>query len=316
MTDKPSTRGDADLDVTAIVISYNSEGRIGEAVTAHETALSHLASEIIVVDNNSQDASVDEARAAIINGRVIANEVNAGYGTAANQAIQEARGRACLILNDDARLAPGSIELLIEALDSSEQVALVGPRIVDEKGGPMPSARLTFPGPCEELERLVNMVRGRNRNEHYPAEDGPTEVAWLVAACVLGRTDVLREVGGFNTAFFLYSEDIDLARRLTDLEYKILTVPDAVCVHTGSVSTGKTFGNRTSIERRTKARDIYYRIWQPRPVRSLIHLRRAVGVSNQPQRLMHHLPRVIWDGRSLNHLRRQEPLEGTSTRTE
>lgn len=302
---------DTSIDVTAIVISYNSEERIAEAVTSHQQALAHLRGEVIVVDNASQDNSVEVARRALTNGRVIANEENVGYGKAANQAISEARGRACLILNDDARLDSTAVDRLLEVLFSDSSIAMVGPRILDEEGNPMPSARLTFPGPAEELDRLRSIFGGVDRKAEYPAAEKPVDVAWLVAACVLARTDILRSAGGFNPAFFLYVEDIDLARRLRDQGHRIVTVPDAICVHTGSVSTGTAFGRRKSIDRRTAARDIYYRIWEPRLVRSLIHLRRAVGTSNQPGRIRHHLPKVVWDGPSLHHLRQIDPLPPT-----
>lgn len=303
-----------DLEVTAIVISYNSEGRIGDAVRAHEEALAHLEGEIIVVDNASSDRSVEEARAAVERGMVIANDENIGYGKAANQGIVAARGRGCLILNDDARLAPGTIDELLAALHMAEDIALVGPRIVDENGNPMPAARRTFPGPAEELERLLAVVRGMNQNSVYPPRStDPAEVAWLVGACILGKTEILRNTGGFNPAYFLYSEDIDLCRRLHELGYRILTVPNATCVHTGSVSTGVAYGSKTSIKRRAEARNLYYRIWYPRPVRSMIHLRRAIGISNQPGRLISHLPKVVWDGASLRNLRLPASLEGGSS---
>lgn len=299
---------DTTLDVTAIVISYNSEERIAEAVEAHQKAFSGLQGEVIVVDNASEDNSVAEARRVLTHGRVIANTENVGYGAAANQAIVEARGRACLVLNDDARLEEGAIERLMEVLFANPKTAMVGPRIVDEQGNQMPSARLTYPGPGEEWERLKNMLRGVDKNTTYPPGDDPIEVAWLVGACILGRTDLLRDLGGFSPAYFLYVEDIDLARRSVHQGYHVLTVPDAVCIHTGSVSTGTAFGRRKSIDRRTLARDIYYRIWEPRFVRSLIHLRRAIGISNQPGRLQHHLPKVFWDGPSLRHFREIDPL--------
>lgn len=296
------------MDVTAIVISYNSEGRISDAVRAHEEALSALSAEIIVVDNASSDASVSIARNTLTRGYVIANEENVGYGAAANQAIRRARGRYCLVMNDDARLEPGAAELMVEVLSADDTHAMVGPRIVDEAGNPMPSARLTYPGPKEEWERLVSMLRGIDRNNFYWAQSEPMEVAWLVGACIMARTDLLRKVGGFNPAFFLYSEDIDLAKRIHDHGFKILTIPGAVCVHTGSVSTGVAYGWRTSIDRRSKARDIYYRIWCARATRALIHLLRAFGFRKQPARLVHHVPQIFWDGRSLAHLRRLQPL--------
>lgn len=297
------------MDVSAIVVSFNSEGRIGHAVEAHEQALSHLKAEVIVVDNASADSSVTEARAALRRGHVIANPENVGYGKAANQGIVAAQGRTCLILNDDARLKPGAIDQMLAVLDESDDIALVGPRIVDQADDPMPSARWTFPGPAEEGERLANIVKEVDRNSWYPVKQThPTEVSWLVGACILGKTEILRATGGFNPAFFLYSEDIDLCRRLHELGYRIITVPGATCVHTGSVSTGVAYGNEVSIRRRAESRDIYYRIWHTRPVRSLIHLRRSIGLTNQPGRLKHHLPQVLWDGPSLHDLRVLAPL--------
>lgn len=254
------------MDVTAIVVSYNSEERIAEAIRSHQEAIAHLDGEVIVVDNASVDDSVGEARRALARGRVIANEENVGYGNAANQAISEARGRACLILNDDARLDNAAVDRMLEVLFGDDSIAMVGPQIFDEEGNPMPSARLNFPGLGEEWDRIKAIVKGENRNSIYPAEGSPTDVAWLVAACVMGKTTVLREAGGFNPAFFLYAEDIDLARRLHDQGYRNVTVPDAACIHTGSVSTGSAFGRVKSIERRAAARDIYYRIWEPRPL--------------------------------------------------
>lgn len=297
------------LDVTAVIISYNSEDRIEEAVKANQDAMSHLEAEIIVVDNASSDTSVERAQSAITTGHVIANEDNVGYGKAANQGIVAARGRTCLILNDDARLAPGAIDELLGVLDSGPEVALVGPRIIDEEGNPMPAARTKFPGLGEEFQRLTDVVKGINRNNVYPTEtNDPIDVAWLLGACFLGDTRILREIGGFNEEFFLYVEDIDLCRRLVEKGYRVMTVPNATCVHTGSVSTSDAFGDSVRMERRAGARDIFYRIWYPKAIRSLIHLKRAMGFQNQPWRLKYHLPKVLNDGESLAESRFPPPL--------
>jgi len=285
------------VDVTIVVIAYNSEGRIGDAVRAHQAAFAHRTGEVIVVDNASADAGADEARAALTHGRVIRNETNLGYGKAANQGIAAAAGRYCVIMNDDARLGPEDLDRLIETLEADESIGLVGPRIVGEDGHPMPSARHVFPGPDEEFSRLGDVVRRTNRNHWYPTTgDDPADVAWLVGACIMGRTDLLRRVGGFNPAFFLYVEDIDLAKRLHVLGHRIVTVPLAICVHTGSVSTSQAFADRARMERRADARALFYRIWYPRPTRMAVHLKRAIGVGNQPWRLRHHLPKAVWDG--------------------
>ena len=303
------------MDVSVIIVSYNSADRIGEAIEHHRRSLAGLSGEIIVIDNDSQDESVAIATDLLGSSQVIANQDNVGYGKAANQGIAAASGRSCMIVNDDAHLEPGALESLLEVLYSSPDIGLVGPRIVDEDGGPMPSARKTFPGPAEELEILSWHLRGRDGNLVYPADgDQPTDVAWLVGACVVGDTNKLRELGGFHPVFFLYAEDIDLCRRMKSVGLRSVTVPKAVCVHTGSVSTGAEFGWKASIDRRTKSRDIYYRMWLNKPSRVLVNLRRAIGFKNQPARLRHHMPRIFGDGGSLSRDRMPPALEVATRR--
>lgn len=295
------------LDVTAIVISYNSGDRVAETVGALESALADREAEILVLDNASADDTVVIARRAITRGRVIANGDNLGYGKAANIGLAAARGRRVLVMNDDARIDAASLDELIEVLDSDPAIAIVGPRIVDPTGNPMPSARRRFPGPRDEMARLRFAGKAR-ANVAYPFHDGPVDVKWLVGACLLGKTDLLVEAGGFNEAFFLYGEDIDLCRRLSGLGYRLVTVPDATSVHVGGVATGQQHDSRARILRQISGRSVYYRIWYPRFVRSLIYLARAFGLRGQPLRLQTLLPMAWNDGPSLEGQRFPPPL--------
>lgn len=296
------------LDVSAIVIAYRSADRITEAIGQLESAMAHLEAELIIVDNASGDGTVELAEKALTRGRVIANTDNLGYGHAANLGIAAARGRTCLILNDDAVIDPESLDRLLAVLESDPSIALAGPRIVDSNGEPMPSARLDFPGLSEESRLMKNRVARVNINNVYPASSEVTDVAWLVGACILGRTDVLRSAGGFNPVFFLYAEDIDLCKRIKVLGHRVVTVPDAVCTHVGSVSTTEAFSDDARVLRRAESRNLFYRLWYRKPTRMLIHLRRAIGFKHQPMRLRYHLPKVIADGGSLAKERFPESL--------
>lgn len=297
------------VEVSAVVIAYNSAATIRNTIEDLEDALRDLNSEILVIDNDSADETVEIASSAIQTGRVIANHENAGYARAANLGLRAAAGRLTLVMNDDARLEPGAIDRLIEVVDSSPEVALVGPRIIDESGEPAPSARAFFPGPQEEWIRLRDLITRNHNRTRYPALDRPTRVQWLIGACVLGPTELLRKVGGFNEEFFLYGEDIDLGRRLWALDYQSVTVPDALCIHEGGATTSKTYTSRIRTERQVSGRSVYYRIWVSRPFRSLIYLRRAIGLRGQPARLKLFLSRAIWDGPSLRKTRFPPPME-------
>lgn len=297
------------LQVSAIVVSYNSADRIADAVASIEKALSPLDSEVLVVDNASTDNSVELAHGVMTRGRVIEAGENLGYGSAVNLALRHARGEYVLILNDDVLVTFETVSELLLALNSSEEVALAGPRIVAPDGSPMPAARDTYPGLGEEVGRFVQRRSLQDRARAYPWEGKHQDVAWLVGACIAAKAAILREIGGFNPAFFLYGEDIDLARRMQARGYRVVTVPSAVCVHTGSVSTTAAFSIDQRVRRRAVARALFLRIWASRPYRSLVHLSRAIGLRYQPFRLMFHLPKALWDGPSLHHLRTLAPLD-------
>ena len=308
MTDGSESQGDGAPTVTVVVITYNSGDSITSTIASLEAALSDIDAEIVVVDNASEDDTVELARSSMHGGRVIANDGNWGYAKAANVGLRHARGAYTLIMNDDAQLDSQTVGRLIEVHQSDSRIGLVGPRIVDAEGNPTHSARLAYPGPAEEWMRLGDIATRRSQGTDYPAESKPMVVKWLIAACVLGNTEQLRQVGGFNEEFFLYGEDIDLGRRLSALGLSSVTVPDAVCVHIGGVSTEKTHTADARTRRQVKGRSTYYRLWLPRLARSMVYLRRAIGVHGQPERLRMFLPLVLWDGPSLHHKRFPPPL--------
>lgn len=291
-------------EVSAVIVAYKTGRDIVATIEHHRSVLGDC--EIIVIDNASGDDTASWASRALPEGRVIANRENLGYGAAINQGLRYARAPYVLILNDDARLQPGAFRLMRQALEADDRTVLAGPRIVDATGNPMPSARFRYPGLGEEIDNVIRRLL--RLPDGYPQQGDPTEAAWLVGACILAKTDLLRRIGGFNPAFFLYGEDIDLGRRLVALGYRSVTVPEATCIHMGESSTGRTWSDRARVLRRMRARDLYARIWLSRPERMLLNLRRTIGVSYQPERLFFYLPRVFYDGPSLKHLRFPPPL--------
>lgn len=302
------------IELTAIIITFNSVDHVAHSITSLDRALGHLDYEILVIDNASEDDTVSTATAVLTHGRVIENPSNLGYAKAANVGLRNARGRMTLVMNDDAELKDDAIDLLIGVHDSAEGIALVGPRIVGSDGMQTASARLFFPGLEEEWIRLRDLVTGQQTRTAYPADTEPMTVHWLIAACVLGETSLLRQVGGFNEEFFLYGEDIDLGRRLKQLGYRSVTVPEAICIHVGAVTTSKTFSSAARTARQVSGRSIYYRLWLSRWLRLLIYLRRAIGLKGQPHRLKLFLPLAVWDGHSLKDKRFPAPLKQINER--
>jgi len=146
---------------------------------------------------------------------------------------------------------------------------------------------------------------------NYPVSGSPIDVGLLIAACLMGNTAVLRSIGGFNTSFFFYGEDIDLCQRLHATGYRCVLVPEAGAVHHSEMATDRRYRGRTFALKILKARDTYYRIWMSRPSRMLLNLYRALGPTDQPLRMTFHLPRAIYDGPSVRDLRHLPPLRST-----
>ena len=302
-------------DVTAVLITHNSRDGIDATITQLESSLSHLSAEIIAVDNASQDDTVSRLKRRIRRGRVIDLAKNIGYGPGLNVGLAAATGRHVLLMNDDIRFEPDCVNGLIKALDSNENVGLVGPRIVFPDGSQAPAARPYLPGWQDEYARVIDRVTKRGLRTNYPVAGGPVDVGLLIAACLMGRTEVLRAIGGFNPSFFFYGEDIDLCRRLHRNGYRRLLVPEAVAVHHHEMAVDRRYRGREFSTRILKARDLYYRIWLSRPSRMLLNVYRAIGPTDQPMRLAFHIPRAMYDGPSVKHLRSLPALAAVDERT-
>lgn len=235
----PGMRPDASV-VAAVVVSYDSRGYL-------ERCLRSLADDgvddVVVVENASPAGTEMEARA--FGAEWIATGGNLGYGRAANLGAQQeqvARSEYVLICNSDIEVEAGSVAALAAALDADPTMAAVGPRIVNTDGTLYPSAR-TFPNLVDAMGHgLVGLVAPRNRfTRRYRMLDwdhaAAAKVDWVSGACFLARRTAWDAVGGFDPAFFMYLEDVDLCWRLHAAGWLIGYEPKAEVLHVQGVST-------------------------------------------------------------------------------
>jgi GT2 family glycosyltransferase len=295
--------------LTIVVVAYKSADSIANTIDHLETAIQDCDAEILVIDNASHDGTSEVAARHLIHGRVLEQEVNLGYGPGVNEGLRHARGEFALIMNDDILLTADSIRLMIEAARSSDEIGLVGARIVYKDGSPAPTHRRYLPGWKDELARISRLLTRRDQRTVLPDTDVPFEVGLLLAACVLGSTNFLRSIGGFNEQFFFYGEDIDLCKRLEALGRSRMVVPSAVVVHDQDTSPERRYHDREFSTRILTARDCYYRIWLARPSRVLLNIYRGIRPADQPFLAKFHLRKALYDGPNLRELRSPPPLE-------
>lgn len=294
--------------MTVVTVAYNSAEAIASTIEAAEAAIAHLDGEVVVIDN----ASADGTAAAVPRSpttRVFSLDENVGYGPGVNQGARRARGRRLLIINDDILLDRSAVDTLLDVLDSSPDIAMVGARITDAAGNVSAAFRNHLPGWGDELARIRDKLTRTDRRHQLSADESrEIDVALLLAACVVVDAELFRSIGGFNERFFLYGEDIDFCRRLEHLGLRRVLALDAVAVHNQEISPERRPRGRDFMDRILNARDGYYRIWLSRPSRMLMNLWRSIGFSDQPQRALYHLRRAVRDGGSLRELRTPPPL--------
>jgi N-acetylglucosaminyl-diphospho-decaprenol L-rhamnosyltransferase len=201
------------------------------------------AGEVVVVDNASADGSVALVQAAYPWVRLQANETNLGYGAGANQAMALCTAPYVLLLNSDTRLQPGALAALSEYLDRHPRAAIVGPRLVNPDGSLQASCS-PFPTPLNTLLEIsiLGRVVGyfpllRNYYLRTWSHTSARVVPWVKGAALAIRREAFEAVGGFDIAFFMYSEDTDLCYRLAAVNWQVHFAPVTTVTHIGGAST-------------------------------------------------------------------------------
>ncbi len=219
--------------ISAILVSYGSRAMTLDALAALHGALRDISAEIWVVDNASNDGTIEAIRVAFPRVKIIANAENKGFGAANNQAMRMALGRYFLLLNTDAFVDEAAIAALMDCLDRHPDAAMAGPRLLNRDGSLQQSC-FHFPSPSRVWrENLWLCGSGDYRAWTHDAE---REVEWIGGACMLVRRQAYEQVGGFDERFFLYSEETDWQRRMRSAGYRIVFTPAARVTHLGGAS--------------------------------------------------------------------------------
>jgi N-acetylglucosaminyl-diphospho-decaprenol L-rhamnosyltransferase len=223
-----------------------------DAIAAERAALP-FPTEVLVLDNASNDGSAGAARHHPAVTEVIALRQRRGKGENDTALLQRARGRFALLLNEDSELRPGAVAALHAALAERPKAAAAGARLLRPDGTLQPSA-WRFPTPATALVGALFLHRRltvQSRGERTRAVD------WAQSAALLVRVEAARAIGYFDPAFFVYSDEVDFCKRLRDAGWRTLYVPTAVAVHHEQLSTGAVPERR--IVELSRNRDRYMR---------------------------------------------------------
>jgi len=224
-------------ELAIVIVNYLSGNDLRDCLRALVSHSEGLDLDVVVVDNGSEDGSL-EGIEDICPVRVIVSGTDVGFSAGVNRGVAATNAPWILVVNPDARIVEGELRAFVKAAEARPDVALLGPRILQDDGSPSIS-QLRFPALGREfaeavrlhrLPGLSNIGRAITRRDRYEHETRPD---WVVGAVMLIRRDAINAVGGFDDDYFLYWEEVDWCLRARRAGWEIAYLPTVTFEHTG-----------------------------------------------------------------------------------
>ncbi len=253
--------GSLETVLSVVIPSWNTRELL-RACLVHLGAADKPRTEVIVVENGSEDGSGEMVAQEFPDVVLVRNARNEGFARGCNQGMRLARGRFVLLLNTDTEVAPDALRRMLDFLAEHPEHGAVAPRLVHPDGSTQRTVQ-AFPGwwtplffatPFErwfprsfELERYF--MRAWDQEDSRDIDQPP-------AACLLLRREVLERVGLFDERLWLFYNDVDLSRRIRSDGWKTHYLAEARVVHHVGASTSKF---TRFVPEWNKNRLVYYR---------------------------------------------------------
>jgi len=232
--------------ISVIVVTWNNEQEVTNCLTSFIKFFpSKFTYQIIVVDNNSSDRTVDTIRNKFSDEvLVLEPRKNLGFAGGNNYALHHIKGEYCLLLNPDTICTEDVVTPLVDCLENCLDVGIVAPRLLYEDGGRQASV-FRFETPIALL--FENMRLGlllpeflKRRFSPYLAKRLPTmKVDWVIGAVMMLRSADLKKVNGLSEEYFMYTEDMDLCKKIADVGYATKYISEVKIIHIGGQSETK-----------------------------------------------------------------------------
>lgn len=218
-------------DCAVVLVNWNGRSLLETALPALPDGL-----EVWVVDNASEDDSVEWLSVHHPSVKILVNDRNEGFARANNRALREISRPYVLLLNTDARLTGDGLEKALAWMRDHPRCGLAGANLrhTDGRAQNSVSPHLDLWTECLN-RRLVAGLRG-TPGKNYPA---PARVPGVIGAAMLGRREALAQVDYFDEQFFFFLEETDLCRRLAAADWEIWHLPDWTVEHAQGQSASK-----------------------------------------------------------------------------
>ncbi len=252
--------------LTIAIVNYKTPAMVCDVVRSAKdhARVEGIGVDIAVVDNGSDDGSVDIIRQAHPDIDVIDADANLGFAAGNNLVLKKAVTPYIMLLNSDAFLQPGTLLRLIDFMEAYPKAGIIGPRILNPDGTDQDY-------PCR-FPTIPEMIRRAVKGPQFPGSGAadPLPMERIHGCCLVLRREVLDHVGLLDEQFFMYDEDMDWCLRCRKAGWDLYLLPNATVIHLGGQTSGRapsgvrkakappSFNPRMSYELR-KSRYILYR---------------------------------------------------------
>ncbi|MFZ1730190.1 MAG: glycosyltransferase [Bacteroidota bacterium] len=233
--------------ISVVIVSYNVRDLLESCLQSLYTALSGISHEVFVVDNRSDDGTVEMVRQRFPQALMIANDDNLGFARGNNLALSRATGETLLLLNPDTLVQEDTVSTMLQFFRENEDVGMAGCKIINPDGSFEPACRRSFPGVWPSFTKLSGLSSLFPRSQlfarynlTYLSEDESYEVDAISGSFMMLRRAVYDAIGGLDESYFMYGEDLDWCYRTQKAGWKLYYVHNTKIVHYGGESTKRS----------------------------------------------------------------------------
>jgi GT2 family glycosyltransferase len=227
------------IDISVCIVNYQARDYLAEcirSITKHTEANF----EIIVVDNGSQDGTIQMLQQDFPDVKLIANDTNQGFTRPMNQALKAGNGRYLLQLNPDTLVMPAALDYLIDFLKTHPEVGICGPKVLNRDGSLQKPCRRGESTPWAAITYFFGLAKLFPQSKtfgqylmSYMDENETHPVAGVSGSCMLIRRAVVEQIGYLDEDFFAYQEDADYCFRARQAGWRVFYYPEAQVIHYG-----------------------------------------------------------------------------------
>jgi GT2 family glycosyltransferase/lipopolysaccharide/colanic/teichoic acid biosynthesis glycosyltransferase len=235
------------MDLSVIIVNYNVRQLLENALTSIGRAMQGLRGEVFVVDNASDDGSIEMVKAKFPDVHLIENNYNAGFAKGNNVALARAAGHYILFINPDTIVQEDTIHVMLQFFRENPDVGLAGCKVLNPDGSFQLACRRSFPTPWVAFTKIsgLSTMFPRSRlfgryNLTYLSEDETYEVEAISGSFMMMSRAAYEKVGGFDETFFMYGEDLDLCYRVSQGGFKVCYVHSTRIIHYKGESTKRS----------------------------------------------------------------------------